>query len=443
MSGGPGPSPPAGPPADPVGPGPRAAAGALRGRLRLLAPVAAGAGLILLLVLLMLSGCPEPAEPPSPGPRARLGTVPTVRVLVASGPGLRLAATGGYRVLADGRDVVHSAGPLAETPVVRDGRVWRLGEDVLRAESLALEPAAGSLVAVGGTRYRGRLVLAPVGRRGVWAVNHVDVESYLAGVLAKELLPDWLPTTYRAQAIAARTYALHEKAMFGASHAYDLRDDQSSQVYGGSSAETPTSRAAVADTRGIVLATGPAGRERIFRAHYSACCGGRTNNAGILYDPVVDSGPLVGGAVCTDCSACRLFRWEAVAVPKTAVHRSLGRAFPAVRDLRGVAAIEVASSIADRPLWVRVIGGRGRSVRIRAEDVRLALLRSGDGKGLYSMNCPIRADDRHIVFGPGRGFGHGVGLCQWGAQGMAARGCSVREILGRYYPGARLFKAYP
>jgi SpoIID/LytB domain protein len=101
-----------------------------------------------------------------------------------------------------------------------------------------------------------------------------------------------------------------------------------------------------------------------------------------------------------------------------------------------------APVIREAPAIPPLIGGQ--SVRVRAEDLRLALVRSGarGAKGLYSMNCAIRDAGDAVVFCDGRGFGHGVGLSQWGAQDKAARGWPAEKILGFYYPGATLYRAY-
>jgi len=413
--------------------------------------LAALPALVATLVLTALPGCPgkQRAQPESP---LREEGIPEVRVLVARGAELRLASTGGYAVLADGREVLRSEGRLSQATLTRAGGAFSLNAATYPAEVLTILPAQGQgrasadipCVRVGKTYYRGRVSFHRAGRREILAVNHVDLESYLAGVLGRELYPTWQARTYQAQAIAARTYALYESFTVGRGRPYDLRDDQSSQVYGGFSAETAKAWQAVRATHGIVLAAGAEGREKLFRAHYSACCGGVSNSVYVLYGPPVTEGPLAGGRACTDCSACPRYRWAPVSVPKAVIHRAAGKCFPEVAELPAVTAVEVVETVHDRPVWLSLSGPAGRKVRIRAEDLRLALLRDGDptAKGLYSMNCRVHDAGSYVVFDHGRGFGHGVGLCQWGAQAKAARGYSVEQILRHYYPDAKLFRAY-
>ena len=398
----------------------------------------------LMAVLLAVTGCPQaPTRPGGMGPPRTRG-VPVIRVLICSGPTLQVATTGAHQVLVDGRIVAASSDLLPQTPLTRTGRNWTLGRGNYPGAELTIKPLGNALVRVGPVRYRGKAVFTADGGGGMLDVNHLDVESYLAGVLSRELYPTWDDTTYRVQAIAARTYALYEKAAFGRNRAYDLRNDQSSQVYGGFDAETDRAWRAVRGTHGMVLATGQTGAETIFRTHYSSACGGVTNPVYVLYGPPVSSGPLVGGVACNDCQAATRYTWKPVSVPKDVIHKALGRVYHQAAALESVRTIKVVEEINGRPVWIDAIGPTGKKVRVRADDLRLALLRyrQAPTRGLYSMNCRIRDADDAIVFEWGRGFGHGVGLCQWGARGKALRGLTVEQILTTYYPTAKLFRAY-
>jgi stage II sporulation protein D len=193
-----------------------------------------------------------------------------------------------------------------------------------------------------------------------------------------------------------------------------------------------------------VLAHGTEGDERIFQAHYSACCGGRVNPVTVLRDAPADT-PMGGGQECTHCRDCPRYRWEPVRVSKQEMHAALLGTYRSAGDLRGIEEVRVtAATDWGRPLRLELVGPRGASIRLRAEDLRLALLRSGSpaARKLYSMNCEIRDLGDEIEFAEGRGFGHGVGLCQWGAEGRAADGWYAEEILAYYYRGAKLFRAY-
>ena len=115
-------------------------------------------------------------------------------------------------------------------------------------------------------KYRGRVDVLRLATGKYVAVNSLPLESYLQGVVAKELLPNWSPATFRAQAIAARTFALFEMSADGRLKPWDVSDDQSSQVYGGIAGENAAARAAVAETGQRVLTATIAGQTGIFCA---------------------------------------------------------------------------------------------------------------------------------------------------------------------------------
>jgi stage II sporulation protein D len=396
----------------------------------------------------LLPSCIQPETPVAPGPSpfpAAPG-VPTIRVKLTSQPvGLAdVSCSGGYRIRVDNAILSASSSRLESTSITRRGRNWAVGSARAAGGKLVLESVGGSFVRFGGSTYRGKLYFIPVGVDDFIVVNHVDLESYLAGVLAKELYPNWQAETYRALAIAARTFAIYQMYTFGPGHDYDIGGDQSSQVYGGLSAETTRSRRAVAATHGLVLAYGRSGDERVFQTQYSSCCGGVVNPAGLVQNsPAIP--PLAGGQKCEDCSISPRYRWDAVLIPKSEIFRAVAAQYPAAADLRGVAQIQVVTMTTwGRPAWVDVVGTNGKSVRIRAEDLRVAMLKTGvpQARQLYSMNCVIRDAGTNVEFSSGRGYGHGAGLCQWGAQGKALKGWSAEQIVAFYYPKAVLIRAY-
>ena len=409
----------------------------------------AAAAMLAIAALALLvkgpSGCGGPQERAADFRPAKYTGVPSVRVLLTSEPVARaeIAASAGYTLSAGRGAIAGSDRALAPSAVALDGDGWRVGGVHASPVELTLECRSGR-VELGGKPYRGSLRLLPVGQGRFIVVNHLDMESYLAGVLARELYPNWSVETYRAQAIAARTFAMYQVMTAGKSADYDLGSTQASQVYGGASAETQRSWQAVRATHGQVLAWGSFGHERIFLAQYSSCCGGRTNPASVIRF-AEDIPPLRGGQVCTGCAASSRYRWGPVRIRKTDLYTALGASYSAVAGLGGIAQLKVASQNEyGRIVWVDVIGPNRELVRLRAEDVRLSLLKSSipAAQQLYSANCSIRDAGHSIEFYDGRGYGHGVGMCQWGAEYLAANGASHEQILSFYYPQAKIFQSY-
>ena len=371
--------------------------------------------------------------------------VPIIRVKLGSHSETFLATNAGYRLSVDGRDVYGANNALSPTQIRRSGRNWLINDQAISGDVLELRPFENTLFVYCQTYYRGSLVLRALGDDQFIAINHVDMESYLAGVLPKELRSMWLEETYKALAVTARTFARYQAVTVGPSNVYDVTDDQASQVYGGYSAETPKSRSAVMATRGQMLVYNGQGQQGIFLAQYSASCGGIVNAAQVLRN-AAPLQPLLGGQTCNDCSACPRYRWSPVKVNKSDVYRALAAAYPAAAGMGSVTDVRVAERTNyGRQLWLDIVGSSGAApLRIRADDLRLALLRAkvSGASSIYSMNCQIRSVGESLEFYDGRGFGHGVGLCQWGAEGKAEKGWKAQQILAFYYPGAGLMKVY-
>ena len=399
---------------------------------------------------LILSSChrfsPDVAVPPEP---LNFEGVPTVRVRITtrSVDAAELYTTGGYRILVDGREVGESTARLSRTTCGRSNERWTLGMLTATGKTLNLIPNPGTLVGYGKRRYRGRLVLHADGSDRFFVHNHVDMESYLASVVAKELYSDFHLETYLAQTVAARTYALYEIATRGQRSSFDVWDSQRSQVYEGMLAETNRSWSAVRNTHAQVLAFGQPGEERIFLTQFSACNGGYVNGAQVIRR--VKDGekipPMLGGQKDGDGQRCPYYFWDPVQVRKQDLFRVLSERYESIRKLGNLETLRVVTRTDyDRPVMLAVVNKALEAVNIRAEDVRLSLLRSDIKavKKLYSMNCKVRDVGDLIEFYDGRGFGHGVGLSQWGAEEKAQRGMKAEEILEFYYPEAGIFRAY-
>ncbi|MFW6133422.1 MAG: SpoIID/LytB domain-containing protein, partial [Planctomycetota bacterium] len=383
----------------------------LRSPRRALLTAGAAVGLGGLVTAVSLTSCQPGVPAPEPAPvlahhPLRLEDVPVVRVRLTAAPTRRveLETTGACDVFAGDRRVAQSDAALDPTPVTRQGETWHLGPIAVRGPHVELRPRHGARVRLDGTGYRGRLRLVPRGTDRLLAVNHVDMESYLAGVLPRELYPHWQLEAYRAQAVAARTFALYHAITAPPAADYDLGAGQGAQVYGGADAETDRSWQAVRQTHGLVLTVGAPGSERVFMAQYSSCCGGRVNAATAIRD-AADIEPLRGGQHDEHCAACPRYRWGDVSVPRNQVHEALLSRWPdQARRLGGVRAVRVTRRGTGR--WiaqVEIVGVSDEAtMRIRGQDLRLVLLRHApDAAKLYSVNCDIRTEGNDIVFADG------------------------------------------
>ncbi len=305
--------------------------------------------------------------------------------------------------------------------------------------------------AIAKGKYRGRIevlrLTAGASAGKYVAINTLPLDSYLQGVLAKELYGSWEPAAYRAQAIAARTFALYSMVTDGVGKQWDVNDDESSQMYGGIAGETAKSKSAVADTHGEVLTAVVNGKTGIFCSRYSACIGGASQDPFDAWgDPSV--GPLQARNVGNVDANCDKYQWNrdfvATRADVTRCVKSWGErnGFAYLQAMGNITGINITkrNEETNRPTELTVTDASGKSAPIRAEEFRLALLTDPAGRApkIFSSNCEIRAQGDTFVMYNGKGYGHGIGLSQWGAQNLAKEGKTSNEILGFFYPGAGL-----
>ena len=409
-------------------------------------------GALLLLVLGFFSGCNS--TPLRPADFS--GRTPVVRVLLLSNRS-RVTLTADVPPIAKlmGDPDTHRVDLSPGTPVTLTltPRGWQLGAATIRQTGeLTILPAVEGSVRVEGHAYRGRFRFVPraspaLGTLTFDVINDVDVENYLRGVVARELPPDFAPAAYAAQAVVARTYALYTMKSAGPSARFDLFADERSQMYGGLNGESAKALDAVNATAGEVLAYGPPGRERIFKAYYSSCCGGRGQSAADAFgDPPIP--PLAAQACGTLCAASPSYNWPPIVVSKAELTRRIRHwgqihARPE-RDMGPVRRVEVAvENLLGRPVRFTVSDVHGRRFTLTGEEIRTAVNTDAPPK-LRLPSSLFRPDDRGdaVAFDDGHGRGHGVGMCQYCAQARAQRGADYRQIVLAAFPSAVILRAY-
>jgi stage II sporulation protein D len=313
-------------------------------------------------------------------------------------------AGGGGMVVEPG-----SSGLLVDRRPVGD--VWRL--------------EGSGILTVNQMRFRGKLEFRRI-FKGMQVINEVMLEDYVAGILGRELYPDWHSETLKAQAVAARSYVLHQRAA-NDGQPFHVEAGTDSQVYGGVDAETPSIRAAVSATRGEFLAYA---RKPILAVYHSAS-GGRTASSEEVWGRPLPY--LVSLEVADEQDSPDTY-WRA-SISKTKLGRaldSLGIRIGSPRELQ-----VVDRSRSGRALRVRIRGDKGNH-NLEARALRVALGESVIRSTLFE----IRSAPDAFVF-VGSGHGHGVGMSQWGAQSMAQRGSTYREIIQTFYPGTSLVGGAP
>ena len=339
-----------------------------------------------------------------------------------------LAASGPSAQAKGGRSPAKKPTTSTKAP-----KVPALSADLARFESLPAPAGAPaptlSLDGVG--EYRG-LLEARRTAGGVGAVNEVALDDYVKGI--SEVPSSWPPEVLRAQAIAARTYLLWvlgngpagEAAALGA----QICATESCQVYSGVAKERAPNgdkwAAAVRDTAGLALLSGGSP----ILAKYSACNGGRSVSGGKPYLKAVDD---------PDDARCPLHRWGL-----SVSYDDIGRALAVPGTVMAVRA-PAGDVIVD---WSGDGGGGGRitvpRTQFRAKVGAAVPPPPERSRTVPSILFTLRADDgARIATLDGRGFGHAIGMSQWGAYGKALRGMKAGGILAAYYGGVQPTKVPP
>lgn len=272
--------------------------------------------------------------------------------------------------------------------------------------------AGDGVISVSGTRVRGDVVVL-FGKRQLAAVNVLPLEDYLVGVIGSEMPKSFPTEALKAQAIAARTYALNKKLeQYG--QPYHLGSSVISQVYKGLDVEDVRTREAVEATRGQVMTW----QLQPIEAYFHASCGGRTESGG---DALGRDLPYLQAVDCP-CGRLPTSHWTLNLKPS---------------DLKPFGAKAGALKVQGRSST-----GRARRVEVGARSLDAVTFRERIGyMKLRSLHFEIeKAGDGWKV--EGNGFGHGAGLCQWGARVYAEKGWEYRKILQHYYPGVELQTLY-
>ena len=253
------------------------------------------------------------------------------------------------------------------------------------------------------------------------AVNRVGLEEYVAGVVSSEISPNWHSEALKTQAVAARTYVLHKK-IIGREQPFDVVASVQDQVYKGRSLVSSDIQEAIDDTEGIVVTYQ---RRPIFAA-YSSTAAGPTEDAVNVWDTDL---PYLKGVDCPFDEKSPKFQWEA-AIGLRDIERDLRNGGYPVGTIATFTPLSFTR--AGRVNEIRILHSKGELI-LRGQDFRKALGYST----LPSTQFSINRFTREVVFS-GRGAGHAVGMCQWGAKEMAELGYRYESILQYYYPGTRL-----
>ena len=331
---------------------------------------------------------------------AELATVVSSAGLIVQAQNDTVDATG---------QIIMEAGPSGLTV---DGQL-------LRSDRLEVRGRDGELI-INGLTVGGRVIVKRQNGK-LLAINEVPLEDYVKGVVPSEMSAAWHPEALKVQAIATRTYALY-KMRQNARKDFDVLASIKDQVYlyRGRAAAAGAAARAVDDTRDLVLAY----RDEPILAVFSSTAAGQTEDAWNVW--AVDM-PYLKGVECPFDLNSPWYQWRTdIALPMLE-QRLRDEGFP----VGIVASLAPATyTKAGRVIQVRILHSGGE-LYVKGDDLRRVL----GYTVLPSTQFDFDIVGMQVQFA-GRGNGHGVGLCQWGAKELAERGYSAETILRYYYPGA-------
>lgn len=334
----------------------------------------------------------------------------------------KLELKGRYKIYEINTNRVLMEGPYLNDKV-RSGRSGILiGSREFNAGGFKIIVDKDSNIYVDGRRFRGGLDVLRKDNGKLLVINYVGLEEYLYGVLYHEVSHRWPIEALKAQAITARTFALYQIKQ-SKLQPYDVRNDIYSQVYGGRNSERWSTTRAVDVTRGKVLIYDG----NIFPAYYHATCAGRTEDASNLWN--VDL-PVLKGAECGYCMNSKHYKWN-LDIPLWLITNTLKNKGYIIGNIVSVGVLSTNAS------------GRVDKIEIK-DDREIAIILTGkDFRQIFDPN-KVRStkfkitSNKNMIMLNGMGWGHGVGMCQWGAYGMSRKGKKAEEILSHYYPGSQI-----
>ena len=297
-------------------------------------------------------------------------------------------------------------------------------------ETVLLSPSGDAIsFKTKGHSYRGSMKLIASGS-GVTCVNVLPLEQYLCGVVPCEVSPSWHRDALRAQAVAARTYAIYHKDGYR-QNGYDVTDDTYSQVYEGADAEDSATTAAIKDTAGMIVTYNGKAIDAVFHANG----GGATENSENVWGSVV---PYLKGV--KEVSHSVIDKAWTKKVPLETFQKNLG--IGTFKSLSLSKLTRGKSTGKDR-------GVSGRVLSFTVKGAKKEVTTTGDKmQALYDLPSTlfdIKVSGKEVVF-TGYGLGHGLGLSQWGAQAMAQKNGGAQDyykkILMHYYKNTKITKVY-
>jgi stage II sporulation protein D len=383
------------------------------------------------------AGSATPALKSQPAPSATVSANEAViRVAVEkNAASVRIGAPAGASIRTpDGRELRRIAPGAVATFSPAAAGIGVDGQQLSPGDTLLVDALDGRALSLDGNDLAPGITILRPRSNGLHAIARLGLEEYLGGVLAGEVpYQSWHPEAMKAQAITSRTFAIFQLRR-NAAQPYDVESTVMSQVFKPGTRDIPKIAAAVEGTRGMVLTNDG----QVFCAYFHSTCGSHTEPGQLVFPDAPAIGPL-RGVPCNYCAQSPAYRWKCQ-LSKSALEPKLHAAFPSVSGITRFEFLNAEGRTVRQYERVCLVNvhHRGGVQQIQGNQFRL-LAGPRDLKSLSFESIAERGDVIEIA---GAGYGHGVGLCQWGSQGLGQAGFTSTQILGKYFPGAELTRVY-
>jgi len=387
-------------------------------------------GLGLLVIPFLTFGCASAFRGVLPSPVADSIHLPSAsnKVKVAlklSVPEVKIKVSGPGKIYdKTNRKILRKFNTLKGVTFKADGKGnILLNNRPIGSERILIQPDITQTVWADDTLYRGNIEIIVSSQQKLTVVNKLGLEEYIMGVVPKETFSSWPEDALKAQAIAARTFAIYHIRNHG-KRDYDIVTPMH-QVYGGMSAEDPRTTKAVLETEGEALTY----NGDLLCTFFYSCCGGRTEKAENIFEKIKEYPRPVKSPYCKNT---KNYSWKYSIAAANCEQKLKLKGKPLYGPIVKVRVLKRFKS--GRVAKIK-FSSRRKSVVLTGEEIRNIFGYDKIRSTLFNVILK-----RGRIYFSGKGWGHAVGLCQWCAKGMADRGFDYEKILLHFYPGSEIFK---